>query len=100
LTRAENAGADRISAAYLRGVLLFSRKQYREALNILVALTGEEQKAPYLILFIADIYQYHTGETAKAIPYLRQFLEMRYDPEIKNRLNELLENQEQRERNG
>ncbi|GHT79613.1 hypothetical protein FACS1894130_08830 [Spirochaetia bacterium] len=89
LSRARNAGANQSSAQYLRGILTWKQERYDEALSILTTLTETEKNAPYLYLFIADIYQYHTGDTAQAQVNLRKFLELRYDSDVEKRLREL-----------
>ncbi|GHT73423.1 hypothetical protein FACS1894124_1790 [Spirochaetia bacterium] len=89
LSRARNAGANQTSTHYLQGILAWRREQYDEALAILTALTKTEKNAPYLYLFIADIHQYHTGDTAQAKANLQKFLALRYDPGVEKRLREL-----------
>jgi hypothetical protein len=73
----------------LRAILAWRREQYGEALSILTSLTETEKNAPYLYLFIADIHQYHTGDTIQAQANLKKFLELRYDADVEKRLREL-----------
>jgi tetratricopeptide (TPR) repeat protein len=89
LDRAEQAGAGSISAAYLRGILAYNRNQYGKALDFLIRLEDEEIRAPYLFLLIADIYQYRLEDKGKALAYLQKFLELRYDPEVRERVEAL-----------
>jgi tetratricopeptide (TPR) repeat protein len=89
LTKAERAGADSISVQYLRAVHSFYRERYEEALEFLTGLTEKEKNAPYLYLFIADIYQYRLNNTGQAGVYLRRFLEICHDVDVGNRLREI-----------
>jgi tetratricopeptide (TPR) repeat protein len=89
LTRAEDAGGGYVPIRYLRGILEFYKNRYAEALSILLELAEKEKSAPYLYLFIADIYQYYIKDQAEARKFLAQFLELRYDPEAEGRLKEL-----------
>jgi tetratricopeptide (TPR) repeat protein len=89
LDRAQQAGADAAPAQYLRAILAFYQEQYTAALGFLAALAEQEKNAPYLYLFIADIYQYHLKENDRAEAYLKRFLELRYDPEVRKRLEDL-----------
>jgi predicted Zn-dependent protease len=89
LTRAEALGADYAPAQYLRASLAFRRGEYDEALDILAGLEATEGDAPYLHLFIADLCQYFAGDNDRAAASLNKFLELRYDPEITERLRAL-----------
>jgi tetratricopeptide (TPR) repeat protein len=91
LARAQQAGADGTSVQYLQAILCFYRERYGEALLLLNGLTEKIKNAPYLYLFIADIYQYRLGNPEQARVYLRQFLEIRHDIEVRNRLRALEE---------
>jgi predicted Zn-dependent protease len=91
LSRARDAGANHSSTQFLRSILAWKREQYGEALSILTALTETERNAPYLYLFIADISQYHTGDTTQAKASLKKFLELRYDSDVEKRLRALEE---------
>ncbi|WP_010259493.1 carboxypeptidase-like regulatory domain-containing protein [Treponema primitia] len=88
LSRTEYAHGDYPSIQYLRGIMAFHRGEYDNALGILIKLT-EQEKAPYLYLFIADLYQYYTGDKDRAVLFLNKFLELRYDTELDNRIREL-----------
>jgi tetratricopeptide (TPR) repeat protein len=89
LTKAEQVGADSTSVQYLRAVHFFYRERYKEALECLGSLTEIEKNAPYLYLFIADIYQYGLNDPDQARVYLRRFLEICHDVEVSNRLREI-----------
>jgi lipopolysaccharide biosynthesis regulator YciM len=90
LSRAEYAHGDYPSIQYLRSILAFHKGEYDNALGILINLT-EQEKASYLYLFIADLYQYYTGDKDHAVLFLNKFLESRYDPEIDKRIRKLIE---------
>jgi tetratricopeptide (TPR) repeat protein len=82
LSRARNTGGDPGEIGFLRGVLLFGQGRYQEALSVLVPLAETEKTVPYLLLFIADIYQFRLEDPLSALPYLNKFLELRHDPEV------------------
>jgi tetratricopeptide (TPR) repeat protein len=88
LSRAEKTNAGSASA-YLRGIMAFQKEDYEQALSVLTGLAEQEKTAPYLHLFIADIYQYRTADPGRALDYLRRFLDLRYDPEAEQRVREL-----------
>jgi tetratricopeptide (TPR) repeat protein len=90
LTRAEETRGDYPPIEYLRGILSYYKGEYEKALNILTKLTEKEKNAPYLYLFIADLYQYHTEDTERAVFFLNKFLELRYDEEVANRVRLLV----------
>ncbi|MDR2079547.1 MAG: carboxypeptidase regulatory-like domain-containing protein [Treponema sp.] len=90
LTRAEKARGNYPSIEYLRGILSYYKGEYDEALNILTKLTEKEKNAPYLYLFMADLYQYYTEDTERAVFFLNKFLELRYDEEVANRARLLI----------
>jgi tetratricopeptide (TPR) repeat protein len=89
LSRAEAAGGDHHSIQYLRGILALHRGEYDEALGILTTVAETEKNAPYLHLFIADLYQYYAQDKDRALIFLNKFLESRYEPEIAKRAQEL-----------
>jgi tetratricopeptide (TPR) repeat protein len=91
LARAEKAGGDYVSIRYLEGILAFYKDQYPRALSILLELAEKEKNAPYVYLFIADLYQYYINDTAGAIRFLSRFLELQYDQEAEDRLHMLKE---------
>ncbi|MDR1250204.1 MAG: tetratricopeptide repeat protein [Treponema sp.] len=91
LARAEALGSDYSPARYLRAALAFRRGEHKEALDILVKLEETEGNTPYVHLFIADLCQYFTGGSDRAAASLKKFLDLRYDPEIAERLQKLLE---------
>jgi tetratricopeptide (TPR) repeat protein len=88
LSRAEKTGASSAST-FLRGIMAFQKEDYGQALSILAGLAEQEENSPYLCLFIADLCQYYTGDTGRALDYLRRFLALRYDPEAERRVKEL-----------
>jgi tetratricopeptide (TPR) repeat protein len=92
LSRALNTGANPLALGYLRGILAFGRGRYREALDILLNLAEEEKDAPFLYLFIADLYQYRFDDADRAGEFLRKFLELREDGTVRSRLEMLREN--------
>jgi hypothetical protein len=91
LSRALSAGAETLSAEYLRAILARSWGQYGEAYSILKKLTETETNIPYLWLFLADLCQYHLDSREEAGEYLMNFLALRHDADTEQRLEELRE---------
>ena len=89
LIRAQNAGGNDIAIQFLHGVLLYYKKEYRQALAILSELSEIERNAPYLFLFMADLCQYYLEDPAEASRHLDKFLSMQFDPAIQRRRDEL-----------
>ncbi|GHV80723.1 hypothetical protein AGMMS49944_25140 [Spirochaetia bacterium] len=50
-----------------------------------------EKNAPYLDLFIADLYQYYAEDRERALFFLNRFLESRYEAKVAKRVRELNE---------
>jgi tetratricopeptide (TPR) repeat protein len=93
LSRADAAGGPYSPTQYLRGILAFHRGEYDAALGILLKLGETEKNAPYLWLFIADLYQYHLGDKEQAAAFLNKFLEAKYDAGLAARVRELIESE-------
>jgi tetratricopeptide (TPR) repeat protein len=89
LARAEALDAEHPPTRYLEAALAFRRGDYEEALDILVKLEAAEPNAPYVCLFIADLFQYFTGDKDRAAAFLNKFLRLRYDPDVAARLRAL-----------
>jgi tetratricopeptide (TPR) repeat protein len=89
LSRAEAAGGDFPSIQYLRGVLAFHKGEYGQALGILNKAAETEKNAPYLDLFIADLYQYYAEDKDRALFFLNKFLASRHEPGVAKRVREL-----------
>jgi tetratricopeptide (TPR) repeat protein len=91
LSRALAAGAEKLSAEYLRAILVRDRGQYGEAYSILKTLTETGTNIPYLWLFLADLCQYHLDGREEALEYLANFLALRHDEDTEQRLEKLRE---------
>ncbi|MDR1410848.1 MAG: carboxypeptidase regulatory-like domain-containing protein [Spirochaetaceae bacterium] len=91
LSRASAAGAETLPAEYLRAILARSRGQYGEARSILEKLAETGKNIPYLWLFLADLCQYHLDSQEEAREYLANFLALRHDADVEQRLAKLRE---------
>lgn len=91
LSRASAAGAETLPSEYLRAILARSRGQYGEARSILKNLEETGKNIPYLWLFLADLCQYHLDSREEAREYLANFLALRHDADVEQRLAELRE---------
>ena len=74
---------------YLRAVYFLKRENTEEAIGLLEKIRAQGQKAPAILLSLADIYQYRLQDLPRAISYLRQFLDAEDNPEVRARLTEL-----------
>jgi tetratricopeptide (TPR) repeat protein len=91
LSRALAAGAETLPAEYLRAILTRGRGQYEEAYSILKTLAETETNIPYLWLLLADLCQYHLDSPEEAGEYLANFLALRHDADVEQRLEKLRE---------
>lgn len=84
--RADRVDPENPATLFLRAVVLFRRGQPEEARAILESLLARDYKEPSIHLFLADILQYRLSDPAGAASHLREFLRLRYDPVIEERL--------------
>jgi tetratricopeptide (TPR) repeat protein len=89
LRRAEALNAEDPVGMYLRAVYFLKRENTEEAIGLLEKILAQGQKAPAILLSLADIYQYRLQDVPRAIFYLRQFLDAEDNPEVRARLTEL-----------
>jgi tetratricopeptide (TPR) repeat protein len=89
LRRAEALNAEDPVGMYLRAVYFLKRENTEEAIGLLEKIRAQGQKAPAILLSLADIYQYRLQDLPRAVFYLRQFLDAEDNPEVRARLAEL-----------
>lgn len=89
LQRAQAIQPQSIPLRYMLAALYFRRGNVPEALRTLDLLLADEVSDPSVHLFIADLYQYRLGDNKAALRHLEVFLNLRYDPEVINRRDEL-----------
>jgi tetratricopeptide (TPR) repeat protein len=70
---------------YLRAILAIHRDEPKAALEILEELLGKGYVELSILLSIADIYQYQLGEPRSARKYLARYLEIKEDPQVRER---------------
>jgi hypothetical protein len=58
-------------------------------IGLLEQFLQQDGHPPELLLLMADIYQRRTGHAAKAISFLREYLKVRDEPEVRARLRTL-----------
>lgn len=92
LDRAIAAGYDQTETAYLRASMLYRKKEFNDAYDIIKKLVDSGEDDRYILLFAADLAQYHRSDEPSAIIYLEKYLANRYDPDIENRLKQLRAN--------
>jgi len=74
---------------FLRAVLLFKTRQYADAKTVVGRLVAEGQVEPCLLLFLADLSEYHLNEPEEAARALEAYLQREGDPDVEKRLNRL-----------
>lgn len=89
LRRAETLNAEDPVGMYLRAVYFLKRENTEAAISLLERIRAQGQKAPAILLSLADIYQYRLRDMPRAIFYLRQFLDAEDNPEVRARLSGL-----------
>ncbi len=86
LDRAEKAGATYLSVNYLRAVINYLRGNYQDSLAYANLLIEKGYINSYIYLLIADIYEKGLGDVKSAQDFLMKSLELRYDPNVQERL--------------
>lgn len=89
ISRAESIKADSSITGYLRAVVLYQRKQYKECTALLSTLLDNNKNQPFVYLFLADVNQYQLDDSVATIQYLKQYLELKRDPDVEERLRSL-----------
>jgi hypothetical protein len=89
LARADAIGKQEPLSSYLSALISYRMKDYASAAAKLEALPPADYREPYLFLFLADIYELHLGEKAKAAFYLKAYLAVREDDAIRARLENI-----------
>ena len=94
LRRADAIGSSEPLSDFLHAKLAFRQKDYAMAAQILEGLDAKDYRDIPIYLFLADIYQYHLQNPAKAIQALTKALAIREDSETRARLEGLKTDQE------
>lgn len=89
LRRAELIQPGNIPLRFLQAALGFRRGDNDTAQRKLTELMADEANDPYIHVFLADLFQYRLNDGPTALSHLDAFLNMRYDPEIEKRRDEL-----------
>jgi len=88
------------TARYLDAVLRFRQEDLLGAEGILFSLLKDNYREPYILLFLADIEQYRLKNLTKAKIQLVDYLKLRYDPDIEQRLHLLIQEIENEQTHG
>jgi tetratricopeptide (TPR) repeat protein len=89
LRRAEALDPEDPVGLYLRAVYFLKLDDTEQAIGLLQKILARGQRAPAILLSLADIYQYHLQDAAQAASFLREYLRTEDDPDIRARLAEL-----------
>jgi hypothetical protein len=89
LHRAELIDGHNVPLRFLQAALNFRRGNDEQANQILKQLLIDEANDPYIHVFIADLCQYRLNDMKGALRHLEEFLDLRYDPEIEKRRDDL-----------
>jgi hypothetical protein len=93
LARAERLDPEDSVLRYLFALHAWKTGRYAEAAGHLNAIAGDGGRQPAVLLFLADLYERHLGDPAKAIENLEAYLILRDDPDVRQRLEALRERQ-------
>jgi tetratricopeptide (TPR) repeat protein len=91
LQRAEKVRLGDPEAQYFRALLLYREKRYDDAVEELENLIDNDNRDPYVYLFLADIYQYNLNDIKAAKVALTEFLTRIEDTDIRKRFEALSE---------
>lgn len=89
LRRAEALDPEDPVGLYLRAVYLLKLDDTTQAISLLQRILVRGQRAPAVLLSLADIYQYRLKDPQQAILFLKEYLRAEDDPDIRARLTEL-----------
>ncbi len=91
LRRAEKLNPRNLVYRYLTAILAFKTGGLETSARILKDLLKDGYREPFVFLFLADLYEYHLGDTEEAKRYLQEYLKGKGDPEAENRIKMLEE---------
>jgi tetratricopeptide (TPR) repeat protein len=91
LNRAEALAADDPVGLYLRAVFFLKQDNPEQAVPLLEKILERDRQVPAALLTLADIYQYRIKDIPSAISFLRQYLSLDNNPDIRARLKSLEE---------
>jgi hypothetical protein len=74
---------------FLRAVLLLKTGRYADAKMVVRGLLADGPVEPSLLLFLADLCEYHLAEPEEAMRALGAYLEREGDPDVERRLDHL-----------
>ena len=89
LRRAEALDPEDPVGLYLRAVYFLKLDDTTQAIGLLQRILVRGQRAPAVLLSLADVYQYRLQDTAQAMSCLREYLRTEDDPDVRARLVEL-----------
>jgi len=93
LARAERLDPADPVLRYLFALHAWKAGRYAEAVSHLDRIAGDGGRQPAVLLLLADLYERHLGDPAKAIENLEAYLRLRDDPEVRQRLEALRQRQ-------
>ena len=91
LGRAESIRKDDPVRLYLKAILQKERGRFYDAVDTLQHIIGIGYREPYVLLAMADIFQYRLGDADAAAGALAEYLLVKDDAEIRKRLELLRE---------
>lgn len=89
LRRAEALEGEETVGRYLRAVLCLKRGDTKQAVGLLERILESGERAPAVLLTLADICQHRLEDPARAAAYLREYLSLEDSPDVRARLREL-----------
>ena len=89
LRRAEALNSEDPVGLYLRAVYFTKQDQPEQAVLLLEKILQPNRRQPAVLLTLADIYQYRIKDIRKAEAFLREYLALDNNPEVRARLGSL-----------
>lgn len=89
LNRAEKIKNDDAFLHYLKAFAYIGQGEYINAETQLTNLVKEGNREPYILLLLADVYQYYLLDNTEAAMYLKEYLKFKKDKSNTERLKEL-----------
>ncbi|MBN2443108.1 MAG: tetratricopeptide repeat protein [Spirochaetales bacterium] len=89
IERAQKIDPDNSILFYLSAVFYIQNKRFEEASGELTKIIDKGEEDPIVYLTLADLYQNHLGDPAKALDYLLKYAAYNMDEKIQKRIDYL-----------
>ncbi len=89
IERAEKMKENDPVELYLKAILLKEKGDVEDSVDTLLNILDLGYNEPYVYLALADIYQYRLNNPAEAIKYIEEYLKLKRNSEVQERLIKL-----------